>query len=90
MKFDLKKSLKKDYHLINFIKRELKKFIKKNYNFKVIISKKNYIRMLKNRYISCLLNMSKKKIIQGINEFSSKHKNRIVFNDKLICLIYKN
>jgi ubiquinone/menaquinone biosynthesis C-methylase UbiE len=90
MKFILKKSLKKDYHLMNFIKRELKKFIKKNYNFKVIISKKNYIRMLKNRYISCLLNMSKKKIIQGINEFSSKHKNRIVFNDKLICLIYKN
>ena len=90
MKFALKKSLKKDYHLINFIKRELKKFIKKNYNFKVIISKKNYIRMLKNRYISCLLNMSKKKIIQGINEFSNKHKNRIVFNDKLICLIYKN
>ena len=90
MKLNLKKSLKKDYLLINVIKKELKRFIKKNYNFKVVISKKNYIRMLKNRYISCLLNMSKKKIIHGINEMSNKYKNRIIFNDKLICLIYKN
>ena len=90
MKLNLKKSLKKDCLLINVIKKELKKFIKKNYNFKVVISKKNYIRMLKNRYISCLLNMSKKKIIHGINEMSNKYKNRIIFNDKLICLIYKN
>ena len=33
---------------------------------------------------------SKKKIIHGINEMSNKYKNRIIFNDKLICLIYKN
>ena len=90
MKLNLKKSLKKDCLLINVIKKELKKFIKKNYNFKVVISKKNYIHMLKNKYISCLLNMSKKKIVHGINELSIKYKNRIIFNDKLICLIYKN
>ena len=90
MKLNLKKSLKKDCLLINVIKKELKKFIKKNYNFKVVISKKKYIHMLKNKYISCLLNMSKKKIVHGINELSNKYKNRIVFNDKLICLIYKN
>ena len=90
MKLNLKKSLKKDCLLINVIKKELKKFIKKNYNFKVVISKKNYIHMLKNKYISCLLNMSKKKIVHGINELSNKYKNRIIFNDKLICLIYKN
>ena len=46
--------------------------------------------MLKNKYISCLLNMSKKKIVHGINELSNKYENRIIFNDKLICLIYKN
>ena len=61
MKLNLKKSLKKDCLLINIIKKDLKRFIKKHYNFKVVISKKNYILMLKNRYISCLLNMSKKK-----------------------------
>ena len=90
MKLNLKKSLKKDCLLINVIKKELKKFIKKNYNFKVVISKKNYIHMLKNKYISCLLNMSKKKITQGVDEFNKEKKNKLIFYDKLICLIYKN
>jgi len=90
MKFNLEKSLKRDCNLINIIKKELRKFIKKNYNFKVIISKKNYIHMLKKRYISCLLSMPKDKLVQGIDELSNKHRNRIIFNDKLMCLIYKN
>ena len=46
--------------------------------------------MLKNRYISCLLNMSKKKITQGVDEFNKEKKNKLIFYDKLICLIYKN
>ena len=90
MKLNLEKSLRKDNHLISFIKKELNNFLIKNYKFKVIIFKKKYISMLKNRYISCLLNMSKKKITQGVDEFNKEKKNKLIFYDKLICLIYKN
>ena len=90
MKLNLEKSLRKDNHLISFIKKELNNFLIKNYKFKVIIFKKKYISMLKNRYISCLLNMSKKKITQGVDEFNKEKRNKLIFYDKLICLIYKN
>jgi len=90
MKLNLEKSLKKDFYLINYIKKELKKSTEKKYNFKVIILKKKYINMIKKRYISCLLKLSKRQLIQGIYELSKVYKNKIVFNDKLICLIYKN
>ena len=90
MKLNLEKSLRKDNYLISFIKKELNNFLIKNYKFKVIIFKKKYISMLKNRYISCLLNMSKKKITQGVDEFNKEKRNKLIFYDKLICLIYKN
>jgi len=50
----------------------------------------NYVFMLKNRYISCLLKMSKKILTKGIQEFKSMYKKKIIFTDKLICIIYKN
>ena len=46
--------------------------------------------MLKNRYISCLLNLSSKEIEKGIIEIKSKYKKNIKFNDVLNCFIYKN
>ena len=67
------------------------KIVKKSeFKFKVEITRKKYIRMLKNRYISCLLNLSSKEIEKGIIEIKFKYKKNIKFNDVLNCFIYKN
>ena len=47
------------------------------------------IQMIKNRYISTLLNFKNKQILNGINEIKSNYGNVLKFKDKLICLIIK-
>ena len=89
MRKNLKKSLKKDEDLFKIIKKNLKTISYANFNFKVNISKQKYVRMLKERYISCLLNMSNKDIKLGISEIKSKYKNQIKFTDTLKCISYR-
>ena len=43
--------------------------------------------MIKKRYISVLLNLSTSQILKGIDEIKDKFKKKLIFNDKLICLI---
>jgi len=88
MRKNLEKSLKRDENLFNIIKKNLKKVSYTNFNFKVNISKQKYIRMIRERYISCLLNMSSKEIKFGISEVESKYKNQIKFTDTLKCISY--
>ena len=90
MKSNLINSLKKDEVLIKQFKKNLKIVKKSEFKFKVEITRKKYIRMLKNKYISCLLNLSSKEIEKGIIEIKSKYKKNIKFNDVLNCFIYKN
>ena len=73
MRKDLEKSLKRDEVLFKIIKKNLKKISYTNFNFKVSISKQKYVRMIKERYISCLLNMSNKEIQFGISAVSYTH-----------------
>jgi len=47
------------------------------------------MRMIKKRYISCLLNMSNKELKFGISEIKSKYKNQIKFTDTLKCISYR-
>ena len=89
MRKNLEKSLKRDEILFKLIKKNLKKISYSNFNFKVNISKQKYIKMIRERYISCLLNMSNKEIKLGISEIKSKYKNQIKFTDTLKCLSYK-
>ena len=89
MRKDLEKSLKRDEVLFKIIKKNLKKVSYTNFNFKVNISKQKYIRMIRERYISCLLNMSSKEINLGISEIKLKYKNQIKFTDTLKCISYK-
>jgi len=89
MRKNLEKSLKKDEVLFKIIKKNLKKISYTNFNFKVNISKQKYVRMIKERYISCLLNMSNKEITFGISEIESKYKNQIKFTDTLKCISYR-
>ena len=90
MKKYLLKSLKKDQMLLKEIKKVLKNCSKSNFILKISIKKSKYIQMLKNNYISCLLNMPKFKLLLGIKEIKKRYGQTIIFNDKLICLTYKN
>ena len=89
MRKDLEKSLKRDEVLFKIIKKNLKKVSYTNFNFKVNISKQKYVRMIRERYISCLLNMSSKDINLGISEIKLKYKNQIKFTDTLKCISYR-
>ena len=89
MRKNLEKSLKRDEVLFKIIKKNLKKISYTNFNFKVIISKQKYVRMIRERYISCLLNMSNEEIKYGISEIKSKYKNQIKFTDTLKCISYR-
>ena len=89
MRKNLEKSLKRDENLFKIIKKNLKKISYTNFNFKVNISKQKYVRMIRERYISCLLNMSNKEINLGISEIKLKYKNQIKFTDTLKCISYR-
>ncbi len=89
MKIKLEKSLKRDEKLLNIIKKNLKTTNESYFNFRVNISKQKYIRMIKSRYISCLLDLTRNEIINGISELKLKYKSHIKFTDTLKCISYK-
>ena len=89
MKSKLSKSLQRDEDLIKLIKKNFKNYKINNFDFKVNLSKSKYIQMIKNRYISCLLNISDKEIKKGISEVRSNYRNQIKFTDTLNCINYK-
>ena len=67
-----------------------KKFKISQFIYKVHLDKKYYLKMLKNRFTSCLLNFSSKELSEGIKEVNHNFKSKINFKDRLICLTYKN
>ena len=87
MKRKLKKSLNRDKKIIQFILNLNFKALTKKFSFKVKITKKKYVKMIENRYISILLGFKSKEINKGIKEINDKFKKNIIFSDKLICLI---
>ncbi len=87
MKQKLKKSLARDKKIIQFISNLHTNSLIKKFSFNVKITKKKYILMIENRFISILLNLKLKEIFKGITEIKFKYKNNLNFNDKLICLI---
>ena len=60
------------------------------FKFKVSITKNRYIQIIKQRYISCLVNLSESEIKKGIKEIKDIYPDKILFNDILICIKYKN
>ena len=58
------------------------------FRFKVSITKDKYIQMLQQRYISCLVNLNKGQISNGIKEIKKLFSKRINFIDKLISIKY--
>ena len=90
MKKKLKRGLKRDSIMIKDVSKMLRNNQIDKFKFKVSITKKKYIQMLKGRYISCLLNLSKIEIIKGIKEINQTYPNNILFDDVLICIKFKN
>ena len=90
MKRKLKKSLDRDKKIIQYISKLYPKNKNKRFSFKVKITKKKYLNMIQNRYISTLLTFTKKELNKGLREIHLKYKENINFKDKLICLILQN
>ena len=87
MKKRLKISLSRDRKIIKFLSKLYPGIKKKKFSFKVKMPMKKYKEMIRNRYISVLLNMSDNQILNGINEINYSYQKKLIFNDKLICLI---
>ena len=90
MKQKLNRGLKRDSKMIRLICKILKNNKIDKFIFKVSITKKKYIQMLTQRYISCLVNLNKDQISKGIKEIKDTYPNKIIFEDVLICIKYKN
>ena len=89
MKQKLDSSLKRDKKLFKIIKKKLKRTNESYFNFKVNISKQKYLKMVRSRYISCLLDLNNYEISKGVSELRSKYKDQIKFTDTLKCISYK-
>mgnify|MGYP007000064591 len=66
MKKKLQQSLKRDEILFRLIKKYNTNLTIKKFIFYVKISKNKYLQMIKNRYISTLLNFTEKQILNGL------------------------
>jgi len=90
MKQKLNIGLKRDSKMLKAACKILKNNKIDKFKFKVLITKNKYTQMLKQKYISCLVNLSKAQISKGINEIINTYLNKISFEDILICIKYKN
>ena len=85
----LKKSLKRDKEIFSLITKIYSDIIIRYFSFNVKILKINYLKMIKNRFISTLLTINEKQLAIGINEIKHKYEKQLKFKDKLICFIIK-
>ena len=85
----LKISLQKDEKLFNLILKNRTKMIVKKFTYEVQILKIKYLQMIRNRYISTLLNFTNEQINEGIIEIKNNYGNELKFKDRLICFILK-
>tara|TARA_B100000575_G_scaffold274082_1_gene257544 strand:- start:189 stop:908 length:720 start_codon:yes stop_codon:yes gene_type:complete len=90
MKIKLLRSLNRDRKILKFISKLYPEKIIRYFTYKVKISKKKYMNMISDRFISTLLSLNDKQIVTGLKKIDLKYKERLVFNDKLICIIIKN
>ena len=90
MKQKLNRGLEKDSRMIKSVCKILKGNTIDKFRFKVSITKNKYIKMLKQKYISCLVSLNINQINKGIKEIKDNYPNNIIFEDILICIKYKH
>ena len=90
MKKKLNRGLERDSRMLKSACKVLKGNKIDKFRFKVLITKNKYIKMLKQKYISCLVSLNKKQLKKGIEEIKKIYPNNIIFKDILICIKYKH
>ncbi|WP_440936900.1 methyltransferase domain-containing protein [Candidatus Pelagibacter sp.] len=80
-------SLKKDLVIKKKILRNYKNTKIKIFNFKVKINRSSYLDMIKQKYISVLLDFKKEELEKGMNEINFNYPKTLRFIDSLNCLI---
>ena len=88
MKQKLNRGLERDSRMLTTISKILIDCQFDIFKFKVSMTKDKYLKMLQQRYISCLVNLNKNQISNGINEIKKLFNKKINFIDKLICISY--
>ena len=89
MKKNLQISLNKDEKLFSLLLKKKSDIIVKRFTYDVKILKKKYLQMIRDKYISTLLNFNNKQIINGLIEIKNNYGNVLKFKDRLICFIIK-
>jgi ubiquinone/menaquinone biosynthesis C-methylase UbiE len=89
MKQKINRGLKSDARMLKSTCKILKNYMIDKFKFKVSITKKKYIQMLRQKYISCIVNLTKNQINKGIREIKDTYSKEIIFRDILICIKYK-
>ena len=77
---------------------EFKKYAQKNnknikikiFDFHVKIKRSSYLNMIRQKYISVLLDFNKEELVKGIREINLKYHKILKFVDSLNCVILKN
>lgn len=88
MKNRLKKSLNSHQCLLDELIKNFKLLKIDNFNYDVNISSKEYLEMIRNRYISVILDLNEEEIEKGI-EFIKKHyPNQLSFKDTLTIQVF--
>ena len=90
MKQKLKRGLVRDSKMLKSTCKLFKTYKIDKFKFNVSITKTKYVQMLKQKYISCLINLNKYEINKGIKEIENNYSHKILFNDILICIQYKH
>lgn len=88
MKNRLKKSLNSHQCLLDELIKNFKLLKIDNFNYDVNISSKEYLEMIRNKYISVILDLNEEEIEKGI-EFIKKHyPNQLSFKDTLTIQVF--
>ena len=88
MKQKLNRGLERDSRMLTTTSKILIDYQIDIFKFKVSMTKDKYIKMLQQRYISCLVNLNKSQISNGVKEIKELFSKKINFIDKLISIKY--
>jgi len=89
MKKKLNHSLKKDMEITKKILKDNKDIKIKIFDFRVKINRSSYLNMIKQKYISVLLDFNKEELVKGIHEINLKYPKLLRFLDSLNCILIK-
>ena len=86
MKKKLKKSLERDKIISKLLSKFNYRKVSKKFVYRVKVTKKKYVKMIQNRFISTLLPLTEKEILNGIKEINVTFNNILKFNDNGKCV----